>query len=87
MKIWLFLELVLKVLVPLFAITQVVIPTLRKRALFPMFRSKRRRLEQELAELRSGSDDAHLEGEVRKEREKAEREKAGQQNPARKKRK
>ena len=72
-KIWLFLEFVAYVIIPLFAITQIIIPTIRGRALFPIFRSKRRRLEQELAELRSGNDDAQLEEEVRKERERARR--------------
>ena len=81
LKIWLFYGLVVYVIIPLFAITQIVIPTLRGRALFPLFRSRRRKLEQELAELRSGNDDALLEEEVKKEREKAvtskkEREKA-----------
>ena len=71
LKIWLFYGLVVYVVIPLFALTQVVIPTIRGRALFPMFRSRRRQLEQELAELRSGNDDAHLEEDVRKEREKA----------------
>ena len=72
LKIWLFYGLVVYVIIPLFAITQIVIPTILGRALFPLFRSKRRKLEQELAELRSGKDDALLEAEVKKEREKAE---------------
>jgi hypothetical protein len=72
MMIWAFLRFVLYVIVPLTAVTQVIIPTLQKKSTFPIFRSKRRKLEQELAELRSGRDDSILEEEVRKERAKAE---------------
>ena len=73
LKIWLFYGLVVYVFIPLFAITQIVIPTIMGRALFPIFRSKRRKFEQELAELHSGMDDSLLEEEVRREREKAQK--------------
>lgn len=62
-----FLLVSIFMLVGVFIITQVVIPMLRNRPLFPNLRSNRRSLEGQQAQARGDYDEAVLSREVREE--------------------
>lgn len=58
--------------------TQVIAPLWRGTPVFPMFQKGRRRLEEELSQARETSEEAHLEQEVKEEKERTRRIRRGQ---------
>jgi len=67
-----FIELLFTVAFLVLAITQVIIPILLGRPLFPSFRSERRELEKRLAEAKEKKDLEELKEEVERQKPKVE---------------
>lgn len=68
-----FLEFVVTILIILFVIFQIVIPGYRGLLLFPMFRKKKRRLQEQLSKARDDVENAQLAKDKKEEVEKAQK--------------